>query len=119
MPGFLLHVNAVMTCIHVAGQAKIAPTQPRVLVSGQAVATIPPGLPTIAVIGCPFTIPGPKPQPCVTVRWSMPTARVMVMGLPAKVKRPLTDAEVANIDEYARRYYQYKETYLEMNTKPR
>ncbi len=85
MPGFLLHVNAVMTCIHVVGQAKIAPTQTRVLVSGQAVATIPPGLPTITVLGCPFTVPGPKPQPCVTVRWLMPSARVMVMGLPAMV----------------------------------
>jgi len=40
--------------------------------------------------------------------------RSLVLGLPAKVKRPLTDAEVENIDEYARRYYQYKETYLSM-----
>lgn len=85
MPGFLLHVNAVMTCIHVLGQAKIAPTQTRVLVSGQPVATMPPGLPTITVAGCPFTVPVPKPQPCVTVRWSMPSARVKVMGLPAMV----------------------------------
>jgi len=44
--------------------------------------------------------------------------RSLVLGLPAKVKRELTDAEVEHIDEYARRYYQYKETYLEMNTKP-
>jgi gamma-carbonic anhydrase len=44
--------------------------------------------------------------------------RSLVLGLPAKVKRQLTDAEVDHIDEYARRYYQYKETYLEMNTKP-
>ena len=43
--------------------------------------------------------------------------RSLVMGLPAKVKRPLTDEEVAHIDEYARRYYQYKETYLEMHRK--
>ena len=42
--------------------------------------------------------------------------RSLVMGLPAKVKRSLSDDEVAHIDEYARRYYQYKETYLEMNT---
>jgi carbonic anhydrase/acetyltransferase-like protein (isoleucine patch superfamily) len=34
------------------------------------------------------------------------------MGMPAKVKRPLTDEEVAGIDAYARRYYEYKETYL-------
>ena len=43
--------------------------------------------------------------------------RSLVMGLPAKVKRPLTDEEVAHIDEYARRYYEYKETYLEMRSK--
>ena len=41
--------------------------------------------------------------------------RSLIMGMPAKVKRPLTDEEVAHIDEYARRYYQYKETYLEMH----
>ena len=43
--------------------------------------------------------------------------RSLVMGLPAKVKRQLTDEEVAHIDEYSRRYYQYKETYLEMYRK--
>ena len=40
--------------------------------------------------------------------------RSLVLGLPARVKRPLTDQEVASIDEYARRYYEYKETYLAM-----
>jgi carbonic anhydrase/acetyltransferase-like protein (isoleucine patch superfamily) len=44
--------------------------------------------------------------------------RSLVLGIPARVKRELTEAEVQNIDEYARRYYQYKETYLEMNAKP-
>jgi len=43
--------------------------------------------------------------------------RSLIMGMPAKVKRPLKDDEVARIDEYARRYYQYKETYLEMHRK--
>lgn len=45
--------------------------------------------------------------------------RSLVLGMPAKAVRPLTDAEVESIDEYARRYYQYKETYLEMNAKAR
>src|SRR5262245_17582919 len=40
--------------------------------------------------------------------------RSLVLGMPGKVKRELTDAEVAGIDEYARRYYTYKETYLGM-----
>ena len=34
--------------------------------------------------------------------------------MPAKVKRELTDKEVAEIDEFAKRYYEYKETYLRM-----
>ena len=43
--------------------------------------------------------------------------RTLALGVPARIKRELTDEEVAGIDEYARRYYQYKETYLEMGKK--
>jgi carbonic anhydrase/acetyltransferase-like protein (isoleucine patch superfamily) len=49
----------------------------------------------------------------ITERTKVPP-RSLVMGMPAKVKRELTDKEVATIDEYARRYYEYKETYLAM-----
>lgn len=82
MPGFLLHVGATMQCTH-AAPATIAPSQPRVLVSGQPVATAQ-GLITVA--GCPFQIPfgvGTKPQPCVTVKWGMIAGRVFVNGQPA------------------------------------
>ncbi len=81
MPGFLMHVNAVVQCTH-AGPATIIPTQPRVLVTGQPVATM---TAQIVVAGCAFTIPGPKPQPCITIKWLMPAARVLVMGQPAMV----------------------------------
>jgi carbonic anhydrase/acetyltransferase-like protein (isoleucine patch superfamily) len=40
--------------------------------------------------------------------------RSLVLGMPAKVKRELTGKEVAWIDEFATRYYEYKETYLNM-----
>jgi carbonic anhydrase/acetyltransferase-like protein (isoleucine patch superfamily) len=40
--------------------------------------------------------------------------RSLVLGMPAKVKRTLSDDEVTGIDEFARRYYEYKETYLNM-----
>ena len=43
--------------------------------------------------------------------------RSLVLGVPAKVKRSLSEEEVASIDEYARRYYEYKETYLAMKAK--
>lgn len=38
--------------------------------------------------------------------------RSLVMGLPAKVKRELTEEEVASIDAYAHRYCAFKDTYL-------
>ena len=43
--------------------------------------------------------------------------RSLVLGVPGKVKRALSEEEVASIDEYARRYYEYKETYLAMKGK--
>jgi hypothetical protein len=72
----------VMNCTH-GIPAQIPPVQPRVLVGGQPVATM---ASLITVAGCPFTVPGPKPQPCLTVKWLMPAARVLVMGQPALVQ---------------------------------
>ncbi len=37
---------------------------------------------------------------------------MMVMGSPAKVRRPLSDEEKAELREYARNYFEYKTTYL-------
>jgi hypothetical protein len=84
MPGFLLHVGAAMTCIH-QGIATVAPTQPRVLVSGQPVANI---SAVIAVAGCVFTVPGPKPQPCVLIKWTMPSTRFLIAGQPVALVPP-------------------------------
>ena len=38
---------------------------------------------------------------------------VMVMGSPAKVRRPLTDDEKVGLRVYAQHYFEYKNTYLE------
>ena len=46
----------------------------------------------------------------VTERMAVP-ARSLVMGSPAKVKRALTDQEVASIQEYADNYVRYKRDY--------
>lgn len=87
MPGFLLHLNAAMQCFHM-GKATVLPTQPRVLVNGQPITTIStPMTPIATVAGCPFVIPVPpppatKPQPCVTVKWAMPSTRFLVNGMP-------------------------------------
>jgi len=82
MPGFLLHVNAGIQCPHQI-PANVLPAQARVLVSGQPVATM---AAKVTVVGCPFTVPTAKPQPCVLVQWQMPSTRVLVMGQPAMLQ---------------------------------
>lgn len=79
MPGFMFHVGASAICPH-AGQVSTVSTNARVLVSGQPVATLGD---TYPVVGCVFTVPGPKPQPCVKAQWLVPAARVLVNGQPA------------------------------------
>lgn len=76
-----------MQCTHQA-PATTTPTQPRVTVSAQPVATM---ANQIVVAGCPFQIPvgaGTKPQPCVKVQWSMPSARIAVAGQPVMLQTP-------------------------------
>lgn len=78
MPGYLMHVGATAICPH-GGQVSIISSNTRVMVSSQAVATV---NDTYTVAGCAFTIPGPKPQPCVKVQWLVPATRVKVGGQP-------------------------------------
>jgi hypothetical protein len=94
MPGFFLHAGAVITCTHRA-PVTVAPTQARVTVSTQFVAT---ASSVLLVSGCPFQIPtpvGPKPQPCVRVQWANVSVRVLVAGQPALLQaNPGTGAGV-------------------------
>ena len=78
MPGFLVHVGATIICPH-GGQAQIISTNTRVLVGGMPVVTM---ADQSLVVGCAFTVPGPKPQPCVRVQWLVPAVRVLVNGAP-------------------------------------
>lgn len=80
MSTFLMHVGASATCPH-GGQVTVIPAgTPRVTVGGQPVATLGD---QYVVAGCAFTLPPPKPQPCVKVQWIAPATRVMVGGQPA------------------------------------
>jgi hypothetical protein len=79
MPGFLFHTGASAMCPH-AGQVTAISSNTRVLVNGMPVATV---ADTFTVAGCPFTVPGPKPQPCIKVQWLVPATRVLVNGQPA------------------------------------
>lgn len=75
-----MQVGATVLCPH-GGQATIVPSQVRAM-AGTPVATLPD---TTLVAGCVFTV-GPKPQPCVMVRWLVPAGRVVLGGLPALVQ---------------------------------
>jgi hypothetical protein len=78
MPGPLYHAGAAAICPH-GGQVTVVPSAPRVLASGQPVATL---SDVTLVAGCVFMV-GPKPQPCIRVQWIVPAARVLVNGQPA------------------------------------
>jgi hypothetical protein len=74
MSGFLLHVGATALCPH-GGPVSVISSNARVKVSGQPVATL---SDTYTIAGCAFTVPGPKPQPCVLVQWLVLASRVRV-----------------------------------------
>ena len=77
MPGPILHLGATVLCGH-GGQALPTAPVPRVLVSGQPVATI---AAPYAVAGCPFTT-----APCVTAQWVVGSGRVLAMGQPVAIQ---------------------------------
>lgn len=76
MSAAILDAGCTITCPHGA-RATVATTNTRVKVGG-AFALLVTDVTTVA--GCPFTLPGPKPSPCVTVQWTGPAQRVKVNG---------------------------------------
>lgn len=80
MPGPILHLGATVLCSH-AGQATPTSPNPRVLVSGQPIATL--ATPYV-VAGCPFVPPGGN-GPCVTAQWVSGATRVVASGQPLAI----------------------------------
>lgn len=76
MPGFPLTVSTRATCLHQA-TASVVPDQTKVTILNQPVAII---TSQITVAGCPFTLPGGKYSPCVTISWTMTSAKVTILG---------------------------------------
>jgi hypothetical protein len=78
MPGPILHLGATVLCSH-AGQATPTVPNPRVLVSGQPIATLPaPWL----VAGCVLPPPPAANGPCVTAQFITSAVRVLAMAQP-------------------------------------
>jgi hypothetical protein len=76
MPGFLLHVGAVVECSH-GGTAEPMVPYPRVTVSGMPIVlqTSP-----YAIAGCPL-VP-PAEVPCLTATWVTAATRISAEGVP-------------------------------------
>jgi hypothetical protein len=75
----------LVTCPH-QGAITVVPSSPRVFVNGAQAVLGALDIPMVA--GCIFTLPGPKPSPCVTVKLETAT-RVLVNGQPAAILTPL------------------------------
>ena len=80
MPGFVLHVGAMVQCAH-AGMAQPAVPNPRVMVSAQPSVTL--SSPYV-IAGCPF--PPVSGGPCVTGQWVLGTVRVTSDGVPLLIQ---------------------------------
>jgi hypothetical protein len=85
MPGLLIHQGALTNCPHAGSIQVVPPVPPRVFVNLTTPALTVANVPT--VVGCTFTVPGPKPQPCVRVQVT-PATRVFINGQPAAILTP-------------------------------
>jgi hypothetical protein len=79
---YLQHMGLTALCPH-GGNVAVISTNTRVKAGGQFVAVLGD---TFVIAGCPFTVPPGKPQPCTTIQWLVPAARVKVMGAPVLLK---------------------------------
>ena len=66
MPGYILTIASTIMCTH-GGQAMLTTANAQVKVDG---------VPALIesdihpVVGCPFTVPPGKPQPCIRIEWT-------------------------------------------------
>ena len=76
MPGMLLHMGAIVLCMH-TGLAQPTVSNPRVRVGGQPIVT---QTSTYAIAGCALT--GTPNPPCATAQWVTGAMRVRAGGVP-------------------------------------
>lgn len=74
MAGNSLTTAAVMMCPH-GGAVQVISANTRAKAGGVPLAL---ATDTYLVAGCAFTLPGPVPSPCITVRWLVPDMRCKV-----------------------------------------
>jgi hypothetical protein len=82
MPGKFLTTSSSIQCPH-GGKAVLKAGQSRVKAGGSLVLL---KSDVHQVRGCPFTLPGPKPSPCIRIEWSGGTGKVALRGKAALVR---------------------------------
>jgi hypothetical protein len=70
MPGYILTTSSQIKCMH--GGSVILSTANTKLNVDNSPALLESDVHSIA--GCPFTLPGPKPSPCIKVEWTLGAA---------------------------------------------
>lgn len=78
MPGTIVHMGATVMCSH-GGQATPTSPNPRVLVSGQPVTTLPT---QYVVAGCTNPPPNGGTGPCLQAQFTTSATRVLAGGTP-------------------------------------
>jgi hypothetical protein len=96
MPGFLLTMSCVVTCMH-GGQATPTLPNPRVKIMG---IPVPVASAPFIIAGCVMTVPppaGPGPTPCVTAMFlpASMTVRVKSIGQPLLCQTSMTGPVIA------------------------
>ncbi|MCK5218503.1 hypothetical protein KAR10_03200 [bacterium] len=76
MPGKYLNLQSTIQCPH-GGKVILQTKNQKVSAQGTKV-LLESDVPTVA--GCSFTLPGPKPSPCVKVEWQAGTTKATVRG---------------------------------------
>lgn len=66
MPGYILTTSSQIKCTH-GGTAMLTTSDTKVKIDN-ALALLESDV--HSVVGCPFTLPGPKPSPCVRIEWT-------------------------------------------------
>jgi hypothetical protein len=69
MPGPVLTMASDIRCPHGASVLATITDPERSMVEGAPLLS---SIDLFVVTGCPFTLPGPTPSPCVEVRWEAP-----------------------------------------------
>jgi hypothetical protein len=74
--GGLLTTASVLMCPH-GGTVSIVSSNTQATAGGSPLVR---PSDTFIIAGCPFTLPGPVPSPCVSVQWMQPDARSKAGG---------------------------------------